>query len=105
MRGKRSIFILTTFLRTVGWDNEEIEKKIFEWNEKNYPPLRASYLRTQLRWHFRQKRTLLPPNCDHEVFYKDMGLTTFCEECRKKVKNVKNPINYAFALFLRKRKK
>jgi DNA primase large subunit len=99
---KRSVFILTTFLRTAGWKDEEIEKKIHEWNEKNYPPLRASYLRTQLRWHFRQERNLLPPGCDHPVFYKDMGLGAFCEECKKTVGEIKNPINYPFRLMKRK---
>lgn len=99
---KRSVFILINFLRNVGWKNEEIEKKIYEWNEKNYPPLRESYIRTQLRWHFRQERNLLPPNCDNPIFYQDMNLTQNCDECRK-VGDIKNPINYPFIL-LKKRK-
>ncbi len=101
---KRSVFILINFLRNVGWNNEDIEKKIYEWNEKNYPPLRESYIRTQLRWHFRQKRNLLPPNCDNPIFYEDMGLKDKCEECRKKGE-VKNPINYPFLLLKRFKKK
>jgi DNA primase catalytic subunit len=100
---KRAIFILVTFLRNMNWSLEEIEKKIYEWNEKNKPPLRANYIRTQLRWHFRQDRNLLPPNCDSKIFYEDMGLKDSCEECIKM--GVKNPINYPFALLKRIKKK
>ena len=85
---KRAIFILVTFLRNMNWSLEEIEKTIMDWNEKNKPPLRPNYLRTQLRWHFRQDRNLLPPNCDNKSFYEDMGLKKECEECIKmKIKN------------------
>ena len=91
---KRSVFVLATFLRSVGWSSEEIEKKIFEWNEKNLPPLRASYLRTQLRWHFRQEREILPPNCDNPVFYKDF-VSQACSAC---LEEIKNPVNYPFKL-------
>jgi len=100
---KRAIFILVTFLRNMNWSLEEIEKKIYEWNEKNKPPLRGNYLRTQLRWHFRQDRNLLPPNCDSKNFYEDMGLKDACQECLKL--GIKNPINYPFAVLKRKKKK
>jgi hypothetical protein len=100
---KRAIFVLVTFLRNMNWSLEEIEKKIYEWNEKNKPPLRANYLRTQLRWHFRQDRNLLPPNCDNKSFYEDMGLKDSCEECLKL--GIKNPVNYPFAILKRKKKK
>jgi DNA primase catalytic subunit len=100
---KRAIFILVTFLRNMNWPLEEIEKKVYEWNEKNKPPLRANYLRTQLRWHFRQDRNLLPPNCDSKNFYEDMQLKDACEECLKL--GIKNPINYPFVMLKRKKKK
>ncbi|MGC9058887.1 MAG: DNA primase small subunit domain-containing protein [Candidatus Aenigmatarchaeota archaeon] len=100
---KRAIFILVTFLRNMNWDLEEIEKKILEWNEKNKPPLRANYIRTQLRWHFRQDRNLLPPNCDNKSFYEDMGLKQYCEECLKL--GIKNPVNYPFHLLKSMKKK
>jgi len=96
---KRSIFILVTFLRNMGWSNEEIEKKIYEWNSKNKPPLRENWIRTQLRWHFRQERNLLPPNCDNPTFYKDFGVCEPDEICSENGKIViKNPMNYAFKL-------
>jgi hypothetical protein len=103
---KRSVFILVNFLRNMGWDMRKIEEKVFEWNEKNAPPLRKNYLRSQLRWHFRQDANLLPPNCDHPIFYKDIGICSPDETCKKDGIEIKNPINYPFKkLKLRKRKK
>lgn len=100
---KRGLFILITFLRNMGWSDEKIQERVFEWNEKNYPPLRANYLRSQLRWHFRQDRNLLPPNCNNEVFYKSLGIDSGCVEPHST--GVKNPINYPLrALKERKRK-
>jgi hypothetical protein len=95
---KRSVFILTNFLRNMGWDLEKIEKKLNEWNEKNYPPLRANYLRTQLRWHFRQDRNLLPPNCDNLNFYEDIKVCNPDVICRAGTEKIaiKNPVNYPF---------
>ncbi len=89
---KRGLFILITFLRNMGWSDEKIQDTVYEWNEKNIPPLRSNYLRSQLRWHFRQDRNLLPPNCNNIVFYKDLGLYDIC--CKEvDHKNVKNPVN------------
>ena len=95
---KRSVFILVNFLRNMGWDLDKIEKKLGEWNEKNYPPLRTNYLRGQLRWHFRQDRNLLPPNCNNEMFYLNIGVCNpdkFCKSGTDKV-TLKSPINYPF---------
>jgi hypothetical protein len=95
---KRSVFILINFLRNMGWDFEKIEKTLTEWNEKNYPPLRANYLRTQLRWHLRQERNLLPPNCDNSNFYLDMKVCLPDEICKDREGKIaiKNPVNYPF---------
>jgi hypothetical protein len=100
---KRSIFTLVNFLRNMNWDLEKIEKRIFEWNEKNSPQLRASYLRTQLRWHFRQERNLLPANCDNALFYDSIGICKPDEICENK--KIKNPINYPFKKLKLKRGK
>ncbi|MEM5815136.1 MAG: hypothetical protein QXD89_01460 [Candidatus Aenigmatarchaeota archaeon] len=100
---KRAIFVLVTFLRNMNWSLEEIEKLLVEWNEKNKPPLRLNYLRTQLRWHFRQDRNLLPPNCDSKIFYEDMKLKEECEKCIKM--GIKNPVSYPFKFFKIKKKK
>lgn len=95
---KRSVFILVNFLRNMGWDAEKIEKRLIEWNEKNYPSLRANYLRSQLRWHFRQDRNLLPPNCDNQTFYFDMNVCDPDEICKGGTEQItiKNPVNYSF---------
>jgi len=103
---KRSVFILVNFLRNAGWDLEKIEKRLIEWNEKNYPPLRANYLRTQLRWHFRQDRNLLPPNCDNVNFYQDMKVCNpdfICKAGTDKIV-IKNPVNYPFKKLKKKSK-
>jgi DNA primase large subunit len=94
----RSIFVLATFLRNVGYEMSEIEKIIEEWNKRNKPPLRESIIRCQLRWHSKQQRNLLPPNCEHPIFYKDYGVCEPDEFC----KNIKNPLTYAFKKFLSK---
>ncbi len=89
---KRALFILITFLRNMGWSDDKIDQRLYQWNEKNYPPLRSNYLRSQLRWHFRQDRNLLPPNCNNDVFYKQLGLYDIC--CKEvDHTNVKNPVN------------
>jgi hypothetical protein len=95
---KRSLFILANFLKNMGWSLDKIESKIMEWNSKNVPPLRNSYLRTQLRWHFRQDRNLLPPNCDNENFYRAIGICKPDELCTNNSINIviKNPVNYPF---------
>lgn len=95
---KRSVFVLVNFLRNMGWDLEKIEKRLTEWNEKNYPSLRTNYLRGQLRWHFRQGRNLLPPNCNNEMFYLNIGVCNpdnFCKRGGEKI-TLKNPVNYPF---------
>ena len=98
---KRAIFVLVTFLRNVGWDIEDIEKRIYAWNKNNNPPLRESYIRSQLRWHFRQSRNLLPPNCDNDNFYKSIGVCKPTNTCER----IKNPINYPYRILKIKKKK
>ncbi|MEM5791141.1 MAG: hypothetical protein QXP77_03810 [Candidatus Aenigmatarchaeota archaeon] len=91
---KRSAFILINFLRNMGWEFDDISKKLEEWNERNFPKLRANYLRVQLRWHTRQERNLLPPNCENENFYTSIGVCEPDEVCENK--KIKNPVNYPF---------
>jgi len=91
---KRSIFTLITFLRHMGWSAEEIEKKVFEWNENNKPPLRENLLRTHLKWHFRQQRDLLPANCGSELFYNSIGICQPDKMCE----SIKNPVTYPFKI-------
>jgi len=107
---KRSVFVLINFLHNMGWNTEEVEKRLAEWNENNYPPLRANYIRSQLRWYIQQGRNLLPPNCDNENFYCSFNVCKPDSLCIAGTKinpqealqpcspgiTIKNPVNYAF---------
>lgn len=71
---KRGLFVLVTFLRCCGFSPEDIAARVTEWNARNQPPLKEGYIKSQLDWHVRQKKKVLPPNYDNEAFYKDLGL-------------------------------
>lgn len=108
---KRSTFILINFLRNMGWNTSEIERALKEWNEKNYPPLRTNYIRTQFRWHLQQNHNLLPPNCENDNFYKSFHVCVpdrICKAGNKPGENkitIKNPINYPLRVIKRQQKK
>jgi len=82
---KRGLFILITFLRALNFQPEYIINKIHEWNKLNNPPLKEGYIKSQLDWHLRQKRSILPPNYDNQSFYKDLNLLD-------KKPDAKNPV-------------
>ena len=84
---KRTVFILTNFLQHMGWSYEDIQKALLEWNKKNYAPLKDGYIISQIQWAKRQQKKILPPNCDHEAYYKTLGV--HCLNCK-----AKNPVNY-----------
>ena len=94
---KRALFLLINFFKSLGLDNNELEKRINDWNEKNYKPLKKGYIASQLIWHNRQK-TRLPPNCD-KPNYKDLAVCYPDELCRQ----IKNPVNYAVKMYFRKK--
>jgi len=71
---KRGLFVLLTFLRTLNFPPEYLNKKIREWNDRNDPPLKEGYVKSQIDWHLRQKRQILPPNYKNDSFYKDLNL-------------------------------
>lgn len=88
---KRSVFILINFLTNVGWDYDKIEKLLKEWNKKNYEALREVYIIGQLRYHKQKRKKILPPNCQNQMYYKDMLICTPDNLCQK----IKNPVNYS----------
>ena len=47
--------------------------------------LREGYIKSQLDWHFKQKKQILPPNYSNESFYKDIGVL-------EEPQSVKNPV-------------
>jgi len=99
---KRSLFTLLNFLQSSNWKWEDIEKFIYEWNEKNNPPLRENYLRSQLRWHRSRGKQILPPNCSHPGWYEDFSVCKPDSICGGKEKTIKNPFNYAMKMIKRK---
>lgn len=89
---KRSLFILLNFLKSAGWKIDEIKDMVCnKWNKKNYEPLREGYVLSQISWHSKQPKSILPPNCDNKSYYQDMRLCSGDGLCSK----VKNPVNYA----------
>ena len=96
---KRSLFSLLAFLRNMNWSQEDIEKRIREWNMKNSTPLPERFIKTQLKWHFRQNRNLMAANCTSELFYDNIGVCKPDKICD--LKNIKNPVNYPFRLMRR----
>ncbi len=91
---KRALFVLINFFRSLGIGFDEIEKKLSEWNKKNYKPLRKNYVEAQLSWFKRQEEkqgTRMPPNCSLEHYYKEIGVCEPIGLCNK----IKNPVNFA----------
>ncbi len=82
---KRGLFILITFLRSCGFSPEYINEKVREWNKKNDQPLKEGYVKSQIDWHLKQKKQILPPNYENPSFYRDLGLID-------KKQDAKNPI-------------
>lgn len=87
---KRAVFMLTNFLQNVGYSHDKIETMLNEWNKKNYEQLREGYIRAQVSWAKRQNQKLLPPNCDNEAYYLNIGVCKPDGLCRM----IKNPVNY-----------
>ena len=95
---KRALFVLINFFKSLGLEDREIEKRIDEWNSKNYNPIKKGYIQSQLVW-FKRNQSMLPPNCDKPM-YKDLNICNPDELCRQ----IKNPVNYAVKKYFRNRK-
>ena len=84
---KRGLFIILSLFRSLGMGRNEIEKRIYEWNEKNKTPLKKGYIQSQISWSYRNK-IIPPPNFDKD-YYNGIGVVPTDEERR-----YKNPVNY-----------
>lgn len=84
---KRALFVLINLCRSIGMNKEEMEKKIFDWNQKNVPPLKKGYIDSQLQWAYK-KKPIMPPNC--REFYCNLGVCMQDNMCS----TIKNPVNY-----------
>jgi len=89
---KRCLFVILNYFRSINLSNEELIKKINEWNEKNGQQLKEGYITGQLSWHMKN-RIMLPPNCEKiQTMYKDLGICAPDPFCQR----IKNPVNYTF---------
>lgn len=82
---KRGLFVLLTFLRCLNYPDNYVSQKVHDWNKINDPPLKEGYVKSQLDWHFKQKKKILPPNYSNDSFYKDLKLI-------EKLPDAKNPL-------------
>ncbi len=81
---KRALGVLLSFFSSLEFPKEYMEEKAYEWNKKNYKPLKEGYIQSQIEWSAKNKR--LPPNYDKST-YKELGVNSETED-------LKNPINY-----------
>ena len=88
---KRSLFILTNFLTSLGWDYPDIEILLEAWNKKNEDGLRETNIKGQIKYHQQNKKKVLPPNCSNKIYYADIGVCRPDGLCGR----IKNPVNYA----------
>ncbi len=86
---KRALFILISFFKSLGVSDKDIEKRIFEWNDKNYQPIKKGYIISQLNW-YRKSPPRMPPNFNNTI-YKDLGV----DKPDKLAMQTKNPVSYA----------
>ncbi|PIN90255.1 hypothetical protein COU57_04055 [Candidatus Pacearchaeota archaeon CG10_big_fil_rev_8_21_14_0_10_32_14] len=84
---KRALFILINLFRSIGMEKDELEKRIYDWNNKNEVQLKTGYIKSQLMWSYRNK-IVPPPNFD-KYYYQGIGVIPTPEEIR-----LRNPINY-----------
>ena len=59
-------------------------------NERTDRTLREVSIKGQLRYHKQQKKKILPPNCQNQIYYKDFGVCKPDNLCSK----IKNPVQY-----------
>lgn len=105
---KRAIFLLLTFLTSIKWKLDTIEKFIYDWNDKLETPLKKNYIQAQISWFKAQNKILSPPSFSNDNYFKGIGIP---EELIKKDINkfgklkAKNPLHYVFLLLKNKKKK
>lgn len=95
---KRALFILLSFFKCLGANEGWIERKINEWNEKNYQPLKKGYIMSQISW-YRRNPSRLPPNFANSI-YRELGV----DEVDELVRQTKNPVGYAVKRYFQLRR-
>jgi hypothetical protein len=94
---KRALYILATFMRHVGYSWDDIEKEVWDWNERNKEELDDNYIKTQLQWHRAQNDPRMPPNFGAKGWYHDIGVLDEDED-EQMLENFSNPVPYASVL-------
>lgn len=59
---KRAMFILISFLKSCGYNQNEIEVRLTEWNNSHREPLRDTFFKTQIKQASASVEKILPPN-------------------------------------------
>jgi len=85
---KRALFAMVNFLGSNGWNYEQMESLLLEWNKRNPEPLRETYIIGQLR-QWEKKDSILPPNC--MKYYQDLHICFPDALCKR----IKNPVSYS----------
>ena len=85
---KRSLFVLTNFLTSIGWSHNQAEELLLEWNKNNKPELREQSVKNQVQYHRRKKQKVLPPNC--KSYYQEFQVCFPDGLCKR----MKNPVQY-----------
>lgn len=100
---KRAVFVLVNFLSSLGWNHDQIESWLKEWNKRNPEPLREQYIVGQLRYHKQAKKNTPPPNCANKAYMVGMGVChpdSLCgantvPHAQDFAPKIKNPVAYA----------
>ncbi|MBW3011331.1 hypothetical protein KY326_03870, partial [Candidatus Woesearchaeota archaeon] len=90
---QRSMFVLINFLTCCGWSKEQIEQRMLAWDKVNAESLTEGRIKKHIRYAGQKREAVLPPNCDHKGYYKDINVCHPDALCAR----VKNPVNYARA--------
>lgn len=99
---KRALFILTNFLRSVGYSAPETIARLDKWNQKHAEPLRASYFEGQMRYVTQDKDPVMPPNYDNDAY---SIVSVEQDELEKKVKNPVAVAKIRYETYLEDKKK
>ena len=85
---KRSLFLLTNFLTSVGWSHNQTQEILLKWNKNNNPQMQDQSIKNQVTYHKRKKQKILPPNC--RSYYQDFQMCNPDNLCER----VRNPVQY-----------
>lgn len=92
---KRSLHILSSFIRSCNWNWSDTEKFIYQWNLKNNPPLNENLIRGHIRYHKARNKKIPTYGCKHQD-YTAIGACKPDHICGGAAKTIKNPSAYPF---------